>query len=144
MTIGRPFDYIVGPGAGLGTDADPRAIEAVASLHARGGEPFGCACLRSDERPDRYAPILPSIQARTLVMNRIGDPCARVEAARDMASRIPGAKFKEYPGNSHFADARRHGSHPLRHPGIHHRRTADRFLRSRLGDGAVSRHRFLH
>ena len=24
-----------------------------------------------------------------------------VEAARDMASRIPGAKFKEYPGNSH-------------------------------------------
>jgi len=35
------------------------------------------------------------------VMNRTGDPCARVEAARDMASRIPGAKFKEYPGNSH-------------------------------------------
>jgi class 3 adenylate cyclase len=34
-------------------------------------------------------------------MNRTGDPCARVEAARDMASRISGAKFKEYPGNSH-------------------------------------------
>src|SRR5437667_9252160 len=34
-------------------------------------------------------------------MNRTGDPCANVEAARDMASRIPGAKFKEYPGNSH-------------------------------------------
>ena len=46
-------------------------------------------------------PILPSIQAPTLVMNRTGDPCARVEAARDMASRIPGAKFIEYPGNSH-------------------------------------------
>jgi class 3 adenylate cyclase len=46
-------------------------------------------------------PILPSIQARTLVMNRTGDPCARVEAARDMESRIPGAKFIEYPGNSH-------------------------------------------
>jgi class 3 adenylate cyclase len=46
-------------------------------------------------------PILPSIQAPTLVMNRTGDPCARIEAARDMASRIPGAKFKEYPGNSH-------------------------------------------
>ena len=46
-------------------------------------------------------PILPSIQAPTLVMNRTGDPCARVEAARDMASRISGAKFKEYPGNSH-------------------------------------------
>src|SRR6266478_3670200 len=46
-------------------------------------------------------PILPSIQAPTLVMNRTGDPCANVEAARDMASRIPSAKFKEYPGNSH-------------------------------------------
>jgi class 3 adenylate cyclase len=46
-------------------------------------------------------PILPSIQAPILMMNRTGDPCARVEAARDMASRIPGAKFKEYPGNSH-------------------------------------------
>jgi len=34
-------------------------------------------------------------------MNRTGDPCAHVEAARDMASRIPGAKFIEYPGNSH-------------------------------------------
>jgi class 3 adenylate cyclase len=34
-------------------------------------------------------------------MNRTGDPCARVEAARDMASRIPGGTFKEYPGNSH-------------------------------------------
>src|SRR5438477_12754253 len=46
-------------------------------------------------------PILPSIQAPTFVMNRTGDPCANVEAARDMASRIPGAKFKEYPGDSH-------------------------------------------
>jgi class 3 adenylate cyclase len=34
-------------------------------------------------------------------MNRTGDPCAHVEAARDMASRIPGARFLEYPGNSH-------------------------------------------
>src|SRR5262249_8565462 len=46
-------------------------------------------------------PILPSIQAPTLVLNRTGDPCANVEAARDMASRIPGAKFNAYPGNSH-------------------------------------------
>jgi len=39
-------------------------------------------------------PILPSIQAPTLVMNRTGDPCANVEAARDMASRIPGANSR--------------------------------------------------
>jgi len=35
------------------------------------------------------------------VMNRTGDPVCHVEGARDMAARIPGAKFKEYPGNSH-------------------------------------------
>src|SRR5438094_8019123 len=46
-------------------------------------------------------PILPSIKAHTLVMNGKGDLSANVEASRDMASRIPGAKFKEYPGNSH-------------------------------------------
>jgi class 3 adenylate cyclase len=48
-------------------------------------------------------PILPAIKAPTLVMNRTGDPVAIVEAARDMASRIPGARFKEYPGDSHSA-----------------------------------------
>ena len=46
-------------------------------------------------------PILPAIKSPTLVMNRTGDPCAHVGAARDMAARIPGARFVEYPGNSH-------------------------------------------
>jgi class 3 adenylate cyclase len=34
-------------------------------------------------------------------MNRTGDPCANVDAARDMSSRIPGATFVEFPGASH-------------------------------------------
>jgi class 3 adenylate cyclase len=45
--------------------------------------------------------ILPSIRAPTLVMNRTGDPVANVAAARDLASRIPGAKFVEFPGDTH-------------------------------------------
>ena len=45
--------------------------------------------------------ILPTIQAPTLVMNRTEDPVAPVEAARDLASRIPGARFLEVPGNTH-------------------------------------------
>jgi class 3 adenylate cyclase len=48
-------------------------------------------------------PILPSIKAPTLVMNRTGDPVAIAAAARDMAARIPGARYIEYPGNSHSA-----------------------------------------
>ena len=46
-------------------------------------------------------PILSAIKAPTRVMIRTGDPVANVAAARDMARCIPGAKFKEYPGNSH-------------------------------------------
>lgn len=34
-------------------------------------------------------------------MNRTGDPVCHVEGARDMAARIPRARFKEYRGNSH-------------------------------------------
>jgi len=45
--------------------------------------------------------ILPSIQASTLVLNRSGDPVAHVEAARDLATRIPGARFLEFPGDTH-------------------------------------------
>ena len=45
--------------------------------------------------------ILPRIHVPTLVMNRTGDPVANVEAARDLASRIDGARFLEFPGDTH-------------------------------------------
>ena len=95
------IDYIVGPGAGMGKDAPPAAVEAVARYMRAAASPSAVYAYEVMNGQIDTRPILPSIQARTLVMNRTGDPCARVEAARDMASRIPGAKFKEYPGNSH-------------------------------------------
>jgi class 3 adenylate cyclase len=45
--------------------------------------------------------ILPTITVPTLVVNRTGDPVADVEAARDMAAHIPGARFVEFPGETH-------------------------------------------
>jgi class 3 adenylate cyclase len=49
--------------------------------------------------------ILPTIHVPTLVINRTGDPVANVEAARDLASKIAGARFVEFPGNVHgFGD----------------------------------------
>ena len=95
------IDYIVGPGAGLGKDAPPAAVEAVARYMRAAASPSAVYAYEVMNSQIDTRPILPTIQARTLVMNRTGDPCARVLAARDMASRIPGAKFKEYPGNSH-------------------------------------------
>jgi class 3 adenylate cyclase len=49
--------------------------------------------------------ILPTIQVPTLVMNRTGDPVANIEAARDLASCIPGARFVEFQGNTHSSYA---------------------------------------
>jgi class 3 adenylate cyclase len=95
--------YIVGPGAGMGPDAPPEAVEAVARYMRAAASPSAVYAYEVMNGEIDTRPILPAIQAPTLVMNRTGDLCARIEAARDMASRIPGAKFIEYPGNSHSA-----------------------------------------
>src|SRR5262249_34370278 len=95
------FDYITGPGAGVGRDADPAFIESISRYMRAAANPSAVRAYEIMNGQIDTRPILPSIQAPTLVMNRTGDPCARIEAARDMAMRIPGAKFNEYPGNSH-------------------------------------------
>ena len=95
------FEYITGPGAGVGWDADPAYIESISRYMRAAASPSAVRAYEQMNGQIDTRPILPSIQAPTLVMNRTGDPCARVGAVRDMASRIPGAKFKEYPGNSH-------------------------------------------
>jgi class 3 adenylate cyclase len=95
--------YIVGPGAGMGPDAPPEAVEAVARYMRAAASPSAVYAYEVMNGQIDTRPILPTIHARTLVMNRTGDLCARIDAARDMASRIRGAKFIEYPGNSHSA-----------------------------------------
>ncbi|MBS1718597.1 MAG: adenylate/guanylate cyclase domain-containing protein [Armatimonadetes bacterium] len=94
-------EYIRGPGAGFGQDADPAVIEAVGRyMQAAASPSVVLAYERMNAEIDTRG-ILPFIHVPTLVMNREGDPVAHVEAARDMASRIPGAIFKAYPGNTH-------------------------------------------
>jgi pimeloyl-ACP methyl ester carboxylesterase/class 3 adenylate cyclase len=46
--------------------------------------------------------ILPTIRVPTLMIHRTGDQDANVEEGRWIASRIPGAKFVEIPGNDHI------------------------------------------
>jgi class 3 adenylate cyclase len=95
------FEYITGPGAGIGKDADPAYIELIARYMRAAASPSAVYAYEQMNGAIDTRPILSAIKAPTLVMNRTGDPCAHVEAARDMAARIPGAKFVEYPGNSH-------------------------------------------
>ena len=46
--------------------------------------------------------ILPHIQVPTLVLHRRHDQCLKVEEGRYVASRIPGARFVELPGEDHL------------------------------------------
>jgi class 3 adenylate cyclase len=95
--------YVVGPGAGLGPNADPVMVENVLRYMRAAASPSAVRAYEEMNALIDTRPILPTIKAPTLVMNRTGDPCAIIGAARDMAARIPGAAFKEYPGDSHSA-----------------------------------------
>jgi class 3 adenylate cyclase len=45
--------------------------------------------------------VLPTIRVPTLILNRVRDPVAPIEAVLDMASRIPDARLLEFPGDTH-------------------------------------------
>ncbi len=94
-------EYLIGPGAGLGPNADPVYLENVARYMRAAASPSAVHAYEEMNGEIDTRPILSAIRAPTLVMNRTGDPCAHVAAARDMAARIPGARFREYPGDSH-------------------------------------------
>lgn len=65
--------------------ASPGAIKAISFLNAR-----------IDIRP-----ILSTVQVPTLVLHRRGDRRVAIELGRDLAARIPNARFIEYSGDDH-------------------------------------------
>jgi len=96
---GVTLEYLTGPGAGLPKDLASvrffmRYLKASAS-------PAALAALERMLGMIDMRDILPSVRVPALVMNRIADPVANVEAARDFAARIPGARFVEFPGDTH-------------------------------------------
>jgi class 3 adenylate cyclase len=94
-------DYIVGYGAGYGKDVDPALLEAVMHRAQASASPRAIVALEEMNALIDTRDILPTIRVPTLVMNRTGDPVANVDAARDVAGRIPGARFVEFPGDMH-------------------------------------------
>ena len=46
--------------------------------------------------------VLPAIRVPTLILHRVGDRLINVESSRDMAKRIPGARYVEMPGDDHI------------------------------------------
>jgi class 3 adenylate cyclase len=68
-------------------------------LQRLSASPNSVAAVEKIWREIDVRPILPAIQAATLVLHRTGDPVENVEAGRDFAGGIPGAKFIEVPGD---------------------------------------------
>src|SRR5699024_9092816 len=46
--------------------------------------------------------LLPAVRVPTLVLHRIGDRMNSIGSSRYLASRIPGARMVELPGEDHF------------------------------------------
>ena len=90
-----------GRGAGLGPDADDALVQLFIRYGRAAASPSAAAAYERMNSQIDIRPILGAIKVPTLVMNRTGDPVAACEAARDMANRIPGARFVEFPGNTH-------------------------------------------
>lgn len=93
--------YIRGPGAGLGPTVPQEMIEITKSYMRAAASPSAAAAYEEMNAVIDTRPILSSIKVPTMVLNRTDDPLAFIGGVRDMASRIPGAVFKEYPGNTH-------------------------------------------
>jgi class 3 adenylate cyclase len=94
-------EYLTGPGAGLGNAVDPAYLDWFVRYAQAGASPAAALALEEMNADVDVREILPSIRVPTLVMNRTGDPIASVDAARDMAHRIPGAQLVEFPGATH-------------------------------------------
>lgn len=92
--------YVTGPGAGTGP-LDPAMLDWYLRYLRAAGSPAAYAALETMNAQLDTRDILPAIRVPTLVMNRTGDAVANVDAARDLAARIPGARFLEFPGETH-------------------------------------------
>ena len=90
-------EYLLGYGAGLSKEE----LERERADWLRAASPGAIAALERMNIDIDTRDVLPTIHVPTLVMNRRGDPVAHIEAARDLAARIPDARFVEFPGNLH-------------------------------------------
>jgi len=59
------------------------------------------ALFRADYESD-VRHVLPSIQVPTLILHRKGDSLVPIAVGRDLAQKIPGAKYVELPGEDHL------------------------------------------
>jgi pimeloyl-ACP methyl ester carboxylesterase len=81
---------------------DPELTRWWGQFERLGATPGACVSLmKMNSRIDIFD-VLPGIRVPTLVIHRTGDVLVDVEAGRDLAARIPGARYVELPGADHL------------------------------------------
>jgi DNA-binding winged helix-turn-helix (wHTH) protein/pimeloyl-ACP methyl ester carboxylesterase/class 3 adenylate cyclase len=81
---------------------DPQFREWWATYLRMGASPGAALALTKMNADIDVRHVLPSIRVPTLVIHREHDQCLKVEEGRYVASRIPGAKYRELPGVDHL------------------------------------------
>jgi len=81
---------------------DPQARAWWAGLLRAASSPGGIWAVLQAFRDTDVRDLLPLVSVPTLVLHRRNDRAARIEAGRDIASRITGAQFVELDGNDHW------------------------------------------
>jgi len=84
-----------------GMSSDEEARRYAARFERGSASPAAAITLTKMNREIDARHILPAIRVPTMVIHRVGDRVAPVEAGRYLAANIPGAKYLELPGENH-------------------------------------------
>lgn len=81
---------------------DPHFREWWAAYLRMGASPGAALALTAMNTETDIRHVLPLVRVPTLVLHRIGDRCLKIEEARYIASKIPGAQLVELAGDDHL------------------------------------------
>lgn len=94
--------YLRAYGAGLGESSDATLLDFLMRRSQAGASPAAALALEEMNAAIDIRDLLPTIHVPTLVMCNSHDPVAPADGVRAMADAIPGARFAEFPGTTHF------------------------------------------
>ena len=85
-----------------GAASDPAFRDWWATYLRMGASPGAALALTIMNTETDVRHVLPLVRVPTLVLHRTDDRCIKVEEARYIASRVPGARLVELPGEDHL------------------------------------------
>jgi class 3 adenylate cyclase len=89
-------------GVSPGQATNKEAVRRIAKFERLSASPGAIRAYMALNRMIDVTAILPTVRVPTLVLHRRTDTLVPVERGRELAARIPGAKFIEYPDGDHL------------------------------------------